>query len=295
MEISSRAKSTFFISALIFVCSVIQAQQKYDAQIRETFYFNNIEREYFIKYPSNYNPDKKYWLIVVVHGGGGNGSNYFLTDGISHELEDKDMDAILVTPSFSNLDVQASRFPELGEGEFLKQILIQLQNKINLHKKIFLTGYSRGGQFSHRFALGNPDLVKACAPFAAGTWTTPDGTLLVESIGEITNPESFLSDKSNASKVPERLKGMFDIRVAEVAGKKANINAKVVPFLVMCGTLDPRYTIGKQFSNSLKKQGYNVQTDWPENPHGKKSEYPDEFKKYSKNATEFFLKVMKED
>jgi len=119
------------------------------------------------------------------------------------------MDAIAISPSFSYADFLASRFPVLGEGDLLKKIINELQGEFRLHQKILLTGYSRGGQFTHRFALRNPDLVKACAPFASGTWTTPDGKLLIETIGEVPDPEPFLSNNSNASKVPERLRNMF--------------------------------------------------------------------------------------
>lgn len=253
--------------------------------------FQGAEREYFIQNPQDINPSKKYWLLIVVHGGGGKGRSYWLADDIKEAMKTQALDAIIVTPSFSNTDVQASRFPQLGEGEFLIKVIEELKDTYQVHEKILLSGYSRGAQFTHRFALQNPELVKACAPFSAGTWTTPDGKLLMESMDEIDDPASFLSDTKNASQVPDRLYGMFEARVAKVAGLPAKDDAKQVPFLIMCGTLDPRYEIARQFAMSMKAYGYPVRTGWPETPHKGRKEYPKEFQKYSIAATSFFFKV----
>ncbi|MDX2444160.1 MAG: hypothetical protein QNK30_10210 [Bacteroidales bacterium] len=167
----------------------------------------------------------------------------------------------------------------------------EVHSEFRFHKKILLTGYSRGGQFTHRFAFQNPELVKACAPFSAGTWTTPDGRLLIESMEEIKDPEMFLNSEANAAMVPERLRGMFEPRVAKVASMHAKKSANKIPYLVMCGTLDLRLDISKQFVNSLEVNGFVVQSKWPQTPHGGIRKYPNEFQKYAKGAAEFFLEV----
>jgi pimeloyl-ACP methyl ester carboxylesterase len=264
---------------------------KSNEPVRQKIYFKESEREYFILKPQDFDPEKKYWLIVVVHGGGGNGSTFFMTEAVRAEADKQGLQTIVIAPSFSNTDFLASRFPELGEGEFLKQVLKNVYGKFNLHKKILLTGYSRGGQFTHRFALLNPEYVKACAPFAAGTWTTPDGRLLIDSYGEVGNLETFLLSENISNDIPERLHNLFQPRVAEVAGIKAKIESKKIPFLVMCGTLDTRYEIAREFAGSLKSGGYKVQTQWPQTPHGEKEKYKKEFAKYSQKAVEFFQDV----
>ena len=201
--------------------------------------------------------------------------------------------AIVVVPSFSNDDFLASRFPALGEGEFLDHVLDELRGEYRLRPKILLTGYSRGGQFSHRFALQNPEKVEACAPFAAGTWTTPDGRLLIDRFGEVSEPESFLSTSENATDVPERLRNLFQPRVAAVAGLAADPASKAIPFLVMNGTLDPRLPIAREFARSLAENGYSVETDWPRTPHVCDDEPACrvEFGRYAQRAVEFFLSV----
>jgi pimeloyl-ACP methyl ester carboxylesterase len=267
----------------------VYAQEESKVPIRNIITFEGVEREYFVRKPQNFNSNKCYWLVVVVHGGGGNGQSYWLADGINTAVTDLGLNALIVTPSFSNTDFQASRFPTLGEGAFLKLVINEVQSEFRLHKKILLTGYSRGGQFTHRFAFQNPNLVKACATFSAGTWTTPDGKLLFLPDYEAKNPESFLSSKTNATKVAERFGDMFQPRVAKVAGREAKKGAKKIPFLVMCGTLDPRFEAAKQFSKSLEVTGFRVQTQWPETPHGGRAEYPKQFLEYSTSAVEFFI------
>jgi len=185
--------------------SAAGADSGLDEPLRRTIDFEGSEREYFVRLPAKYREGKTYWLLVSVHGGGGNGRRHFLSTGIRRAADRIGLDAILVSPSFSNADFQASRFPILGEGRFLISVLEDLRGAYQLQPKILLTGYSRGGQFSHRFAFRNPKLVEAVAPFAAGTWTTPGGALLIESFGKVDNSEVFLSDRENRSLVTQRL------------------------------------------------------------------------------------------
>ena len=261
--------------------------------LRSTIEFGGEDREYYVRLPMAFDPEKTYWPLVAVHGGRGNGRNPFLARGVHRAADALGLDAIVVSPSFSNTDFQASRFPALGEGKFLLAVLDDLRRHYRLQVKILLTGYSRGGQFSHRFAFAQPALVQAVAPFAAGTWTTPDGKLLIEALGEIDKPRAFLSDPENASLVPTRLQSIVVPRVAQVAGILAKPQAKDIPFLVMCGTLDTRFDTAQRFAKTMKAAGYDIQTEWPRTPHGSrdKAEFMAEFEKYAQGAVAFFLRV----
>lgn len=278
---------------LFSVCNLVYAQSPAAEPIRSTFELDGLKREYFVRLPQRFNPSKTYWLLVSVHGGGGNGRNHFLATAVREEADEQGLDAIVVSPSFSNTDFQASRFPDLGEGRFLVEVIKDLNREYHLRPKILLTGYSRGGQFSHRFAFSNPELVEAVAPFSSGTWTTPDGRLLVEALGEVKHPDTFLADAKNADLAPERLRDIFDSRVARVAGLQPRPGAEKIPFLVMCGSLDTRYEIAQEFVLSIKEAGYSVESEWPRTPHGsrEKQEFAVEFEKYSKGAVKFFKRV----
>lgn len=286
-----------FASLMILQTAWTQAQSPADEPLRRIIDWNGERREYFVHLPPDYVATETYWLLITVHGGGGNGRSHFLCNGIRKAASELELEAIVVSPSFSNSDFQASRFPALGEGEFLQAVVQDLRLTYSLKPKIFLSGYSRGGQFSHRFAFDHPELVEAVAPFASGTWTTPDGALLIESFGKVADPASFLTNPENRNKVTERLHDIFSDRVARVAGKRPRPDSQDIPFLVMCGTLDTRYEIAQEFAQSLLEAGYQVQTDWPRTPHGSrdKEEFKNEFEKYSRKAVEFFLQVAKEN
>jgi len=255
--------------------------------------YNGNEREYFIWLPKNYNEAQTYWGLVVAHGGNNNGRGFWLAKHIREAADSAGLQAIVISPTFLPDDPNAERFPILGEGAFLKLILREVQSNYNIKSKILLTGYSRGGHFSHRFALWNPTLVEACAPLAAGAWTTPDGRFLHYAVGEVKDPQSYFSNLENRESMPEKHKNLFDPRVAKVAGRKASPGADKIPFLVMCGTLDERYEAAREFASILKEMEYKVDTLWPQTPHGgaSKDKYRVEFKKYSREVVKFFLRV----
>jgi poly(3-hydroxybutyrate) depolymerase len=136
----------YLIWILMFTCVSIvilfpvlsaSGQEESNLTTRSVITFNAVEREYFVHKPQNFDSGKRYWLMVVVHGGGGNGHSYWLADGIRVTAADLGLDAIIVTPSFSNTDSQASRFPNLGEGAFLERVLEELHDEFRLHKKKF--------------------------------------------------------------------------------------------------------------------------------------------------------------
>lgn len=171
-------------------------------------------------------------------------------------------------------------------------VLQDTRARYALHPKILLTGYSRGGQFAHRFALLNPGLVEACAPLAAGSWTTPYGRFLLPGIGEVLDPETFLSTPENDEGLSASQENFFDAQAAKVAGFPAEPGTKAVPFLVMCGTMDDRFEVAQDFARILKTQGYTVETAWPNTGHGVKSaSEPAESLRYAQETVSFFLGI----
>jgi poly(3-hydroxybutyrate) depolymerase len=260
-----------------------------DDPLQRTLEYKGETRHYYIWLPKDYNADKTYWLLVAVHGGGGHARTNSKAISMRKTADEVNLPCIIISPKFNTQDKQLSRFPILGEGEFLKSVLTEVRKEFRLEEKILLMGKSMGGQFAHRFAFENPELIQACAPSAAGTWTTPDGKLLIERYGVVNDPEMFLSNPDNAQKVPERLHNLFDTRTARIAGRPAQKGAVKIPFLVMCGTLDTRYDIAKKFVDSLEKNGFCVETAWPQTPHTSSDEkYDSEFEKFPRMAVLFF-------
>jgi pimeloyl-ACP methyl ester carboxylesterase len=273
---------------------VLEGQSREAAEpLRLTLTFRGAEREYFLHLPRQFARNKVYWPLVVVHGAGQHGRIPFPNAALARFVAESDLEAIVISPSFSNDDYNASRFPSLGEGEFLEEVLKDVRKDHAVRPKMLLTGYSRGGQFSHRYALAHPDRVAAVAPVAPGTWTTPDGRFLVQEIGEVRDVRAFLTDTTNASRVPANLRDLFGARVAAVAEERAVPNARDVPFLIMCGTLDPRLPIAREFARTLQALGYQVSVEWPRTPHGCDDmacwmEHRVEWEKYLRRTIEFF-------
>ena len=275
--------------SLFTLCLVAEALPQGYEPVMCNLMFQGTERTYFVALPKEFDPGNTYWPLVVVHGGGGNARTNPKAIAMRRIADEVNLPAIMILPEFVTDDKQRSRFPLLGEGAFLKEVLEDVRAEFKLHEKILLNGYSMGGQFSHRFALSNPDMVQACAAFAAGTWSTPDGRLLIEEYGEVKNPKAFLSSQGNAKKVPERLHGLFDARTNKIVALPAAEGAEKVPFLVMCGTIDTRFSIALEYASCLRQLGFAVETQWPKTPHSSRSgKYRSEFEKYPEHAIRFF-------
>lgn len=272
-----------------FLLSLGHAYAQDTAPQHRTMEHSGEVRNYYIALPADFDPATTYWPLVVVHGGGGNAEKNPKARALRHRADESELSAIVIQPEFITSDKQVSRFPSLGEADFLLAVLQAVRKEFKVHDKMLLNGYSMGGQFTHRFALAHPEVVQACAPFAAGTWSTPNGRLLIEAFGAVDEPRAFLSDRENMKKIPERLGDLFDPRVAGAAGMVPAVGADTVPYLVMCGTLDTRLGIAKEFAAALTGTGYTVETEWPVTPHGNTGgAYDAEFEKYTAHAIDFF-------
>jgi len=176
-----------------------------EAKNRRTLKFD-ASQEYYVYLPKDLDPSRTYWLFVAVHGLNGGGKGALGWARFADEGQ-----CIVVGPTFKG----TFQFPSKGAGEKMKAILRELSREYRFHRKVFLTGFSAGAQFSHRFALSNPAYVVGCAPHSAGSWSSP------------------------------------------------HPRARMVPFLVTCGTADKkRIEIAKRFASQLKQKRYKVQTAW---------------------------------
>ncbi len=109
-------------------------------------------------------PGKTYWLAVGVHGLGGNGKGAM---GLSPWAVD---DVIVLGPSFVNGYQSGGG----ANAEKLKELITKIGTKWKLHPKILLHGFSAGAQFTHRFAIQNPELVGVASAHSAGSWSPPN-------------------------------------------------------------------------------------------------------------------------
>jgi predicted esterase len=235
------------------------------------------EWHYDVYLPNNYDPDKTYWPLIQLYG----------PMGLDRLASEGGLDAIVIyTGGFKN------NYSGTGNGDYLKKVIRDAQSKYKLRDKILITGHSAGAGVGHRFTLQNPEWVHAAAPYSSGSWTTPDGRYLMtgrhkqgETPVELPHEEveAYLI---NHERENQRLG-------AKLAGLKAQPGAEKIPFLVMCGTLDPRWEFGKRFAQILEEQGYYVETEWPETTHaiGKPPNSDEESARYNTRIIDFFLRM----
>ena len=255
---------------------------------RRTITFQNTEREYLVWLPPQFDRKKQYWLLAALY-------NPPMLRQLQSAMAAAGFDAIMIFPTFREDNINLTRFPVSTERDFFTEVIKAVRAEYSVKPTILLAGYSRGAQFAHRYAFAHPDEIEALAALASGSWTTPDGRLLVEEIGEVQDARTFLAKPENAKSVPARLADMFDPAVAAVAELKAAKGSERIPVLVMCGTLDPRLPIAREFVRSLETLAYRVSSEWPRTPHvcapGNstcEAEFGAEFAKYSVRTVEFF-------
>ena len=124
-------------------------------------------QEYWVYLPSNFDPEKRYWLFVAVHGLGGKGEGALGWAKFADEGQ-----CIVVGPTFTGTYQSPTAKSEHGRN--MAAIFQELSRQYKLQRKFFLTGFSAGAQFAHRFAFEFPQLVVGCAAHSAGSWSNPN-------------------------------------------------------------------------------------------------------------------------
>ena len=128
------------------------------------------EIDYVIRYPEGFSEDKKYPLVIYVHGAGGRGRdiNLIYNHGFFTDTEPHLTDAVSVAPQC------------YADSWF--NIFEQLQNYVEAlialpfvdPDRVYLTGASMGGYCTWQLAMSRPELFAAIAPICGGGmyWNT---------------------------------------------------------------------------------------------------------------------------
>jgi len=175
--------------------------------------------EYYLYHPKKLEKNRPYWLVIAVHGLGGTGkyaAGYlqFATLG----------NCIVVAPTFKT---GSYMFCTKADAKRTIDLINALKKEFLLHDKCFVTGFSGGSQFAHRFALKHPEQVMGCSPYAGGSWST--GNMM----------------PSDADILP-------------------NDKIRSIPFGVSCGLADGRWRGTQHFVGAMLKQKNCVkEMYWP--------------------------------
>ena len=125
-------------------------------------------RDYWVYTPKRVEASRTYWLLVGVHGMGGTGQG---AGGFANLATKRD-DCIVLGPTFPSDGYQ---FLQKDSDRQLLGLIATLSQRHRLHPKVFVTGFSGGAQFAHRFAHAHPDKVVGYAAHSAGSWSTGEG------------------------------------------------------------------------------------------------------------------------
>lgn len=142
--------------------------------------------------PDSYDPTKTYRIIVIQHGAGGQPEDMnasYLNQFTSRGIRD---DVIVIAPHLFNGDWRFNSMDLVSTQEFFDH-LHKIRRDYNTYEKVYLTGFSMGGQFVISFTMHFSDEVIAAAPGGYGGGVIlPSGNYYCH--GDYNNPVKNIED-----------------------------------------------------------------------------------------------------
>jgi predicted peptidase len=187
-------KKIAVLTGLLLLCIVQLSAQDVTAYKKEWFIKGKDSLPYRILLPENYNPAKKYPLILFLHGSGERGTDNEkqLTHGAKIFLNDnnrKKLPAIILFPQcpessyWSNVDIKTDsagkrifNFSPDGPPNIpmilTEGLLKEIQKTFSVNKKqVYVMGLSMGGMGTFELVQRNPNLFAAAIPICGGANT----------------------------------------------------------------------------------------------------------------------------
>ena len=160
---------------------------------RHSVEYAGSSRHYLISIPPDYSPERRYPLLLVFHGGGGNPEQVLQSSDIVARAAKEDW--ILVAPSGSGRFGNRLLTWNVGFGfgyakrnniddiGFVHYLLVQLKSNYSIDvSRVYATGISNGGILCHLLAAELSNQIAAIAPIVATAggrageqtrWTVP--------------------------------------------------------------------------------------------------------------------------
>lgn len=195
--------SFLVISIFIYSCKkkeeqpIVTPNQNYTiGKNRFTVQVDGDIREYYVHVPSGYSPSSSTAVVFMLHGSGGDGEKFYNISGWKEVGEQENI--LTVFPSSwtyciidngvqkitSKWNVQPVPEWSFCPGEtprddikFLKTIISDLNTKFNInHKKIYLVGFSNGGQMAGKCSVEMSDVFAAIVESAGSLFSSNPNT-----------------------------------------------------------------------------------------------------------------------
>jgi len=148
---------------------------------------NGVQRLFLIHSPKSYSSEKKYPVVLVLHGGGSNARNVRKLTAFNDKA---DAEGIIVVYPQGTGDEKLGSFQgswnngpiaggkafdnNVDDISFLMNVLDYVENNYSVDKNmIYSTGISMGGMMSYHLACEKADRIAAIAPIGAALSTQP--------------------------------------------------------------------------------------------------------------------------
>ena len=169
-------KSIKFLSILLFSLCLLFNPLISEAKIQSfSFKFNGYKRSYHVYAPENINPEFKYPLLLVLHGGGGTALKMRKLTKYGFEKLADSKKFIVVYPQgvdkhwndYRGDKLRKAKKENIDDVAFIREVIkkVALQFPTD-NKKIFTTGMSNGAMMSFTLACKASDIIKGAAPVA---------------------------------------------------------------------------------------------------------------------------------
>lgn len=172
------------------------------------------ERSYTLSVPGGYSPARAWPLVISLHGAGGDGDGEY---GWMWAGESKRWNGLIACPS--GQPPGAQWFPE--QEEFILAVYRDLTANFNVDaNRVYIHGFSNGGNGAWYYAMSHPWLFAAACPRGGGN---PDpsrlenlmhlGTYVIH--GELDGTIPCASDRASAAKLKDL---GYDVVYVEIPG-----------------------------------------------------------------------------
>lgn len=170
----------FFLIITLFSC--IGCGKNDDPQIEKVYRFNETmtvdgkTRTYLLNLPPNYYESSDFSLVIAMHGGGGEASQFESSSKLTEKANDAEF-VVVYPEGVKSTGALAARTWNAGgccdyardnnidDVNFIEKLIDKLVATYKINpKRVYATGHSNGGMLSYRLACEIPTKIAAIAP-----------------------------------------------------------------------------------------------------------------------------------
>ena len=130
---------------------------------------DSLKRAYDLHVPSSYKSNQPVPLLIALHGTGGNGNVIKQQTGFNQLAEQKGFIVVYPDGVKQHWDARRGNQPETtNDVGFISALIDDLGNRYSIdRRRIYATGFSNGGTFTHRLACELSNTITAIAVVSA--------------------------------------------------------------------------------------------------------------------------------